>query len=123
MTSPTTYRIADKAPVFPCWIYGSEFGWVRGYEDEPINDDETHWCHSEDRPTHDPTAPASPASSAAKGGDIPRTPTDSEMMNALRGLTDSMKRLRDSGHPYCGPMLLEQAEAAIAAAMQKGVRG
>lgn len=72
---------------------------------------------------HDPTAPASPASSAAKGGDIPRTPTDSEMMNALRGLTDSMKRLRDSGHPYCGPMLLEQAEAAIAAAMQKGVRG
>ena len=83
MTPPATYRIADKPPVFPCWIYGSEFGWVRGYEDEPINDDETHWCHSEDRPTHDPTAPATPASSAAKGGDIPRTPTDSEMLDWL----------------------------------------
>lgn len=41
MTPPATYRIADKPPVFPCWIYGSEFGWVRGYEDEPINDDES----------------------------------------------------------------------------------
>ena len=122
MTSPTTYRIADKAPVFPCWVFDSR-KWI--YERERIFPTDTHWCSGIpiERPTHDPTAPASPASSAAKGGDIPRTPTDSEMMNALRGLTDSMKRLRDSGHPYCGPMLLEQAEAAIAAAMQKGVRG
>lgn len=124
MTPPATYRIADKPPVFPCWIYGSEFGWVRGYEDEPINDDETHWCHSSERPTHDPTAPATPAIAAAKGGDIPRKPTDSEMLDWL---LSPEKRGSDAMsiavfHQNRGAGWITN-RVAIAAAMPKGVRG
>ena len=159
MTSPTTYRIADKAPVFPCWVFDSR-KWI--YERERIFPTDTHWCSGIpiDRPTHDPTepaspdsppawaveaakdcwkfgtnravidteiekiariiakhAPASPASSAAKGGDIPRTPTDSEMMDELETLYSNCRDAR------WNEFMLAVAErgfrAAIATAMMK----
>lgn len=65
MTSPTTYRIADKAPVFPCWVFDSR-KWI--YERERIFPTDTHWCSGIpiERPTHDPTAPADALSAYAK---------------------------------------------------------
>ena len=142
--------------------------------------DHTHWCHSAERPTHDPTAPAAPewikdavheitlhsfgaihnlkeetayrqtiegiiarhapatpASSAAKGGDIPRTPTDSEMLDWLEKQPGSVYASIDADgdvllHFVAVPELpskdrrgftAKTVRAAIAAAMMKGVRG
>ena len=113
--TPITHRIADKAPEFPCWLWhqGNHLmcpGWydsrtmIQSWLPAPGH---THWCHSAERPTHAPE-------SQVQG--------DSEMLDALRELTNCMKRLRDSGQSYCGPVVLERAQAAIASAMKGGDR-
>lgn len=68
-------------------------------------------------------APATPATSAAKGGDIPRTPTDSEMLdwlleNGVVGVPGKWNLLKAER-----PIRRIYDRAAIAAAMMKGVRG
>ena len=60
MSTPIIHRIANRAPEFPCWLYGSITGrWrsftAREYGGEPENRfGYTHWCRSDRRPTTSP---------------------------------------------------------------------
>ena len=129
MTPPTTYRIVPGEAVdyLPgkTWAYHAACkDWSKMGGPLAYFPGETHYCHSEKRPTHDPTAPATPASSAAKGGDIPRTPTDSEMLDWLDHHWGDMQ-LDDGSFPFPDhpAPVRTYVSQRIAAAMRKGVRG
>ena len=128
MTPPTTYRIVPGEAVdyLPgkTWAYHAACkDWSKMGGPLAYFPGETHYCHSEKRPTHDPTAPATPATSAAKGGDIPRTPTDSEMLDWLENAQFTYHVLIQS-QPHGDVMhdrtpFAGSVRAAIAAEMMK----
>lgn len=66
MSAPITYLISERPPEFPCWVFASVgcgdpyfFWWScpdLKFWGETRNacSTDTHYCHSESRPVHDP---------------------------------------------------------------------
>lgn len=58
--NPPTFRIAEtpvqvKAGIeITTWVFSARFGWYGIISPAEVCEDDTHWCHSATRPTHDP---------------------------------------------------------------------
>ena len=117
MTPPTTYRIVPGEAVdyLPgkTWAYHAACkDWSKMGGPLAYFPGETHYCHSEKRPTHAPEAPA-------------QGPSDSEMLDWLENNGGAISR-DNFGKPHVGNGLMlhwktgDTLRAAIAAAMNGG---
>ncbi len=66
---PATYLISERPVEFVegrtyCWN-GIRHHWYRIEDLGHVYDTDTHWCHSDTRPTHDPNAPTAPLPTVA----------------------------------------------------------
>ena len=122
--APITHRIADKAPEFPCWIFEQgEGAWFRWAFPLPyMEPDLTHWCHSAERPTRAPEAPAQ-GPSDLNSWEIVKHGKSRKLYKNKSGISIWVCNLEGIGDDKDGYEIvaaLNAGEAAIASAMKGG---